>query len=220
MQPLPSLSQLGHAARSPAAGPQVPRSGPIADALRGARSRRGCRRVAVRRPGRRVDAGRRRAGGRRAVRRMAETTPRSRPVEPRPRLRPSPVSRRRRRTRTLVVISASSAIDSAEIVRRLKEATVYIKNKVAGKTLASGTGFVIEVRGDTVHSGDQSARRGARPFRSAPKPRSQRERSRSSKPSSAAARAPRTSKPFPPRSSPPTRPTISAPTWRFCLSKV
>jgi S1-C subfamily serine protease/regulation of enolase protein 1 (concanavalin A-like superfamily) len=35
-------------------------------------------------------------------------------------------------------------------VRRLKEATVYLKNKVAGKALASGTGFVIEVRGDTV----------------------------------------------------------------------
>ncbi|HKI21636.1 MAG TPA: trypsin-like peptidase domain-containing protein, partial [Isosphaeraceae bacterium] len=46
--------------------------------------------------------------------------------------------------------SGNSAIDSAEVVRRLKEATVYIKNKVAGKTLASGTGFVIEVMGDTV----------------------------------------------------------------------
>jgi S1-C subfamily serine protease len=46
--------------------------------------------------------------------------------------------------------SASQAIDSAEVVRRLKDATVYLKNKVAGKTLASGTGFVIEARGDTV----------------------------------------------------------------------
>ena len=46
--------------------------------------------------------------------------------------------------------SASTAIDGPETVRRLKEATVYIKNKIAGKTLASGTGFVIEVRGDTV----------------------------------------------------------------------
>jgi len=46
--------------------------------------------------------------------------------------------------------SGNSTIDSAEVARRLKEATVYIKNKVAGKTLASGTGFVIEVMGDTV----------------------------------------------------------------------
>ncbi|MFI5458051.1 MAG: trypsin-like peptidase domain-containing protein [Isosphaerales bacterium] len=47
--------------------------------------------------------------------------------------------------------SGNSAIDSAEVVRRLKDATVYIKNKVAGKALASGTGFVIEViGGDTV----------------------------------------------------------------------
>jgi len=46
--------------------------------------------------------------------------------------------------------SGNAAIDSMEVVRRLKEATVYIKNKVAGKTLASGTGFVIEVQGDTV----------------------------------------------------------------------
>jgi len=46
--------------------------------------------------------------------------------------------------------SASTAIDSTEVVRRLKEATVYIKNNIAGKTLGSGTGFVIEVQGDTV----------------------------------------------------------------------
>jgi serine/threonine protein kinase len=46
--------------------------------------------------------------------------------------------------------SSSQAIDSAEVVRRLKDATVYIKNNIAGKTLASGTGFVIEVQGDTV----------------------------------------------------------------------
>ena len=35
-------------------------------------------------------------------------------------------------------------------VSRIKEATVYIKNKVAGKTLSKGTGFVIEVMGDSV----------------------------------------------------------------------
>jgi regulation of enolase protein 1 (concanavalin A-like superfamily) len=48
------------------------------------------------------------------------------------------------------VSSASSNLDSAEIVRRLKEATVYLKHKVNNITLGSGTGFVIEVRGDTV----------------------------------------------------------------------
>jgi S1-C subfamily serine protease len=46
--------------------------------------------------------------------------------------------------------TAPPAIDGPEIVRRLKESTVYLKNVVGGKTLASGTGFVIEVRGDTV----------------------------------------------------------------------
>jgi S1-C subfamily serine protease len=46
--------------------------------------------------------------------------------------------------------SGKSAIDSADVARRLKEATVYIKNTVAGRTLSSGTGFVIEVQGDAV----------------------------------------------------------------------
>jgi S1-C subfamily serine protease len=35
-------------------------------------------------------------------------------------------------------------------VRRIKEATVYLKYKVAGKTLPAGTGFVVEVNGDSV----------------------------------------------------------------------
>ena len=48
------------------------------------------------------------------------------------------------------VSNSPPVLDGPEIVRRLKEATVYIKNKIAGKTLASGTGFVIEVRGDSV----------------------------------------------------------------------
>jgi len=38
----------------------------------------------------------------------------------------------------------------ANQVRRITDATVYLKNKVAGKTVASGTGFVIEVMGDSV----------------------------------------------------------------------
>ncbi len=45
--------------------------------------------------------------------------------------------------------SLSTAIDSAEVVRRLKDATVYIKINIAGRTIASGTGFVIKVSGDT-----------------------------------------------------------------------
>jgi hypothetical protein len=45
--------------------------------------------------------------------------------------------------------SSNETLDSTEIVRRLKEATVYVKNKIAGKTIASGTGFVIEVQGNT-----------------------------------------------------------------------
>jgi S1-C subfamily serine protease len=46
--------------------------------------------------------------------------------------------------------AAAKVIDSAEVVRRLKEATVYIKIMVAGKMLGSGTGFAIETRGDVV----------------------------------------------------------------------
>ncbi len=38
----------------------------------------------------------------------------------------------------------------ADQVRRIKEATVYLRNQVGGKTLAAGTGFVIEVTGDSV----------------------------------------------------------------------
>jgi S1-C subfamily serine protease len=48
------------------------------------------------------------------------------------------------------VSTASAAPDSEQIMRRLKDATVYLKHKIAGRTLSSGTGFVIEVRGDTV----------------------------------------------------------------------
>jgi S1-C subfamily serine protease len=40
--------------------------------------------------------------------------------------------------------------DSQEIVRRLKDASVYIKNRIAGRTISSGSGFVIEVDGDRV----------------------------------------------------------------------
>ncbi len=45
--------------------------------------------------------------------------------------------------------TAPATPDGPEIVRRLKEATVYIKTKLGGRTISSGTGFVIEVRGDT-----------------------------------------------------------------------
>jgi S1-C subfamily serine protease len=46
--------------------------------------------------------------------------------------------------------SGPEVIDGPEIVHRLKEATVFIKHKVAGRALASGSGFVIEVRGDFI----------------------------------------------------------------------
>ena len=46
---------------------------------------------------------------------------------------------------------AAVAIDSVEVARRLKEATVYIKNTINGKlTIASGSGFVIERGGGAV----------------------------------------------------------------------
>ncbi len=74
-------------------------------------------------------------------------SPASRPVEPV--AAPAPVVTSSY-TPAVAAPSASTAIDSAEVVRRLKEATVYIKVKVAGKPLGSGTGFVIEAHGDTV----------------------------------------------------------------------
>jgi S1-C subfamily serine protease len=41
--------------------------------------------------------------------------------------------------------------DNPENIRRIiKEATVYLKNKIGDKAISSGTGFVIEVRGSTV----------------------------------------------------------------------
>ncbi len=46
--------------------------------------------------------------------------------------------------------SLSEATDSAGVVRRLKDATVYLKHTIGGRTLASGTGFVIAALGDTV----------------------------------------------------------------------
>ena len=38
----------------------------------------------------------------------------------------------------------------ADQTRRIKDATVEVNYKIGGKTVATGTGFVIEVRGDTV----------------------------------------------------------------------
>jgi S1-C subfamily serine protease/regulation of enolase protein 1 (concanavalin A-like superfamily) len=48
-------------------------------------------------------------------------------------------------------ISAPAAPRShEEILRHLKDASVYIKNKIAGRTISSGSGFVIEVNSDRV----------------------------------------------------------------------
>ena len=46
--------------------------------------------------------------------------------------------------------AAPKTADPQEVIRKLKDATVYLKNKINGKTVSSGTGFVIEVQGDTV----------------------------------------------------------------------
>ena len=46
--------------------------------------------------------------------------------------------------------SAGSPPDPQEIVRRLKDATVFIKNKLGGRTVSTGSGFVIELEGDRV----------------------------------------------------------------------
>ncbi|MGO9469812.1 MAG: trypsin-like peptidase domain-containing protein [Isosphaeraceae bacterium] len=48
-------------------------------------------------------------------------------------------------------VPAAPSSDSPENIRRIiKEATIYLKNKIGDKTISSGTGFVIEVRGDSV----------------------------------------------------------------------
>jgi hypothetical protein len=48
------------------------------------------------------------------------------------------------------ILPSPAQLDSQEIIRRLKDATVYLKNKVGSKTISSGSGFVIEVNGDAV----------------------------------------------------------------------
>jgi S1-C subfamily serine protease len=46
--------------------------------------------------------------------------------------------------------SSPSNPDPEEIVRRIKDATVLIKRKIGSRTIGNGSGFVIEVNGDTV----------------------------------------------------------------------
>ena len=104
-------------------------------------------------------------------------------------------------------------------MRRIKEATVYLKNKVAGKTLAAGAGFVIEVMGDSVLLGDEPATSRCSTFPSCPRALRHPEANRRSKPFSRAARGRGTSKPCPRGSSPPTRPTTSATDLAFLLVK-
>jgi S1-C subfamily serine protease len=48
------------------------------------------------------------------------------------------------------VADAATPPDPQEILRRLKEATVFVKSKIGGKTVSTGSGFVIEVNGDSV----------------------------------------------------------------------
>jgi hypothetical protein len=46
--------------------------------------------------------------------------------------------------------STTLSHDPQEVIRRLKDATVYIKTKVGSKTISSGSGFVIEAERDLV----------------------------------------------------------------------
>jgi S1-C subfamily serine protease len=46
--------------------------------------------------------------------------------------------------------TSSTAIDSQEVVRHLKDASVYINLILGDRPIGNGSGFVIEVRGDTV----------------------------------------------------------------------
>ena len=106
-------------------------------------------------------------------------------------------------------------VDSQEIIRRLKDASVYIIMKIGGKPASTGSGFVIEARGDTlllatnrhvvVHDPSDLprgvAKKGAATsievvFRSGLGPREEQI--------------------CRPRSSLPTSPTSMARTWRFC----
>ena len=47
-------------------------------------------------------------------------------------------------------VSLPRSNDPQEIIRRLKDATVYLKNKINGRTISSGSGFVIETNGNAV----------------------------------------------------------------------
>ncbi len=47
----------------------------------------------------------------------------------------------------------AAPLDQQEILRRLKDATVLINTKVGNRTIGNGSGFVIEVNGDTVLMG-------------------------------------------------------------------
>ncbi len=46
--------------------------------------------------------------------------------------------------------TSSATIDPQEVIRRLKDATVFIKVKVGARPIASGTGFVVDIRGNSV----------------------------------------------------------------------
>ncbi len=53
-------------------------------------------------------------------------------------------------TPTPAAAAVSPELDHEEIIKRLKDATVFVILKLDGKPVASGSGFVIETRGDSV----------------------------------------------------------------------
>jgi S1-C subfamily serine protease len=65
-------------------------------------------------------------------------------------LEPEPEPEIREKRPAVVAAPSTPANDPQEIIHRLKDATVYLKNKVNGHTVSSGTGFVIETRGDVL----------------------------------------------------------------------
>ena len=117
--------------------------------------RQGCSRPRAPRPvdhsdrGRCVAMGSSGAGRAHAERRSASAIPTEEAPERRrdPGLEPIPQT-----------IPVNAVMDTAEVVKRLKEATVYVKNKIGDKTFSSGTGFVIEASGRRRVDRDQPAR--------------------------------------------------------------
>ncbi len=149
-------SGIGHQLRfPPIAGLTVERLGADSTHLRHAGRQRGRRAFTGRRPGRRVDARWRRPRGQRWQCGTGCGTFRSEPhrataQQARRRLSSDRSPLRRLRSQVRRPRRYATVVDSQEIIRRLKDASVYIKLSLGGRPIGTGSGFVIEVRGDTV----------------------------------------------------------------------